>query len=78
MATELAQVLQSIADLKADLKMEFTTELKESEARLENKIDTFNERFDNYQKATQWVVALSFSLIASATVITVISSVFRR
>ncbi len=63
MTTELAQILQSI---------------KESEVRLENKIDTFNERFDNYQKATQWVVSLAFSLIASATVITVISSVFRR
>ena len=63
MSTELTQILQSI---------------KESEARLENKIDTFNERFDNYQKATQWVVSLAFSLIASATVITIISSVFRR
>ncbi len=67
MSTELAQVLQSI---------------KDSETRLENKIDTkidtFNERFDNYQKATQWVVSLAFSLIASATVITIISSVFRR
>jgi hypothetical protein len=74
MATELAQVLQSIADLKT----EFTTELKQSEARLEDKIDTFNERFDNYQKATQWVVSLAFSLIVSATIITIVSAVFRR
>jgi hypothetical protein len=44
----------------------------------EKQINAFNERFDNYQKATQWVVALAFSLIASATVITIISSVFRR
>jgi predicted PurR-regulated permease PerM len=70
MSTELQQVLESIAELK--------NEFKESETRLETKIDTFNEKFDNYQKATQWVVALAFSLIASATVITVISSVFRR
>jgi hypothetical protein len=63
MQTDLEQVLQYI---------------KESETRLEAKIDTFNEKFDNYQKATQWVVALAFSLIASATVITIISSVFRR
>jgi hypothetical protein len=70
MQTELEQVLQYI---------------KESETRLEAKIEevtanvnTFNEKFDNYQKATQWVVALAFSLIASATVITIISSVFRR
>jgi hypothetical protein len=63
MPTELEQVLQYI---------------KESETKLEAKIDTFNEKFDNYQKATQWVVTLAFSLIASATVITIISSVFRR
>jgi hypothetical protein len=78
MPTELAQVLQSISELRTELK----TEMKESETRLkdeiDNKIDTFNERFDNYQKATQWVVSLAFSLIASATVITIISSVFRR
>jgi hypothetical protein len=69
-STDLEQILQSFSDLKA--------EMKESEARLEAKIDGFNEKFDNYQKATQWVVQLSFSLIASATVVTIISSVFRR
>ena len=61
--SELQQVLESI---------------REVEGRLKAKIDTFNEKFDNYQKATQWVVALAFSLIGSATVITIISSVFRR
>lgn len=61
--TELQQVLQSIQAV---------------ETRLEAKIDTFNEKFDNYQKATQSMVNLAFSLIASATVITVVSSVFRR
>lgn len=70
MPTELAQVLQSIAELKA--------EFKDSETRLESKIDTFNEKFDNYQKATQSLVSLAFGLIASATVVTVVSSVFRR
>ena len=61
--TELQQVLESI---------------REVEGRLKIKIDTFNEKFDNYHKANQWLVALSFSLIGSATVITIISSVFRR
>jgi predicted PurR-regulated permease PerM len=60
--SELQQVLASI---------------REVEGRLETKIDTFNEKFDNYQKATQWVVGLAFSLIGSATVITIIASVFR-
>jgi hypothetical protein len=52
--------------------------ITEGQIATKKQIDTFNERFDNYQKATQWVVALAFSLIASATVITIISSVFRR
>ena len=70
MPTELQQVLESIAELK--------TEFKASETRLEVKIDTFNEKFDNYQKATQSLVNLAFGLIASATIITVVSNVFQR
>jgi hypothetical protein len=61
--TELQQILDSIKEIKTDV---------------DTKIDTFNTKFDNYQKATQWVVALAFSLIASATVITIVSSVFYR
>lgn len=64
--TELQQVLESIADLKDEFK------------DLKSDVETFNEKFDNYQKATQWVVGLAFSLIGSVTVITIISSVFRR
>lgn len=38
----------------------------------------FNERFSNYQQATQWVVQLAFTLIASATITVIVSTVFRR
>jgi nitrate/nitrite-specific signal transduction histidine kinase len=41
-------------------------------------LERSNERFTNYQQAVQWVVQLAFSLIASATVTIVISSVLRR
>ena len=44
--------------------------------RLNADIEKFNDRFSNYQQATQWVVQLAFSLIASATVVIIISSVF--
>jgi predicted PurR-regulated permease PerM len=70
MPSELQQVLESISELK--------TEFKASETRLETKIDTFNEKFDNYQKATQSLVNLAFGLIASATIVTVVSNVFHR
>ena len=40
--------------------------------------DRFNEKFVEYRQATQWVVQLAFGLIASATVITIVSTVFKR
>jgi predicted nuclease with TOPRIM domain len=40
--------------------------------------EKFNDRFSNYQQATQWVVQLAFTLIASATITIIISSVLRR
>lgn len=39
--------------------------------------NNFNEKFDNYQKATQWVVQLAFSLIATANVAIILSAVFK-
>jgi outer membrane murein-binding lipoprotein Lpp len=44
---------------------------------LTTSVGTFNDKFDNYQKATQWVVQLAFTLIASATVTVIVSTVLR-
>ena len=38
----------------------------------------FNNRFDDYQKATQWVMQLAFSLIAFTTITVIITSVLRK
>jgi hypothetical protein len=46
--------------------------------KLDHDNEKFNDRFSNYQQATQSLVNLAFGLIASATVITVVSSVFKR
>jgi hypothetical protein len=53
--------------------------------RIEQKLDQlsadnekFNDRFSNYQQATQWVVQLAFTLIASATITVIITSVLRK
>ena len=46
--------------------------------KLDHKIDAFNEKFDNYQKASQSVVNLAFGLIASATIVTLAQPIFRR
>lgn len=73
MSTELQQVLESISELKTEF-----TSLKTEFTGLKTDVETFNTKFDNYQKATQWVVNLAFSLILSATAITIFSSIFRR
>jgi predicted PurR-regulated permease PerM len=61
--SELQQILESIQEIKTDV---------------DAKIDTFNEKFDNYQKSTQQVVNLAFSLIASATILSIVYRVFPR
>jgi len=37
-----------------------------------------NDKFTNYQQASQSVVNLAFGLIASATIITVASAIFKK
>lgn len=38
----------------------------------------FDERFADYRQATQWVVQLAFTLIASATITVIVTSVLRK
>ena len=54
-------------------------------ARIEQKLDVLateiersNDKFDTYQKATQWVVQLAFTLIASATITVIIATVLNK
>ena len=42
---------------------------------LSDEVKKFDERFSNYQQATQWMIQLAFGLIASATVIVIVSNV---
>ncbi len=46
--------------------------------KLESKVDNYNDKFDNYQKASQSLVNLAFGLIASATIVTLAQTIFRR
>lgn len=45
---------------------------------LDGKLERYNEQFRNYQQATQWVVQLAFTLIASATLTVIITAVLKR
>ncbi len=42
---------------------------------LSSEMKRFDERFSDYRQATQWVVQLAFTLIASATITVIITSV---
>ncbi len=57
-----------------DAQQQVLFELRE----LKQEVEQFNQKFDNYQKATQWVVQLAFSLIAAATVTVIVSTVLGR
>jgi len=67
---DLSNNLQDLAD-KID-------KLSEGNDQFQLELDKFNDRFTNYQKATQWVVQLAFTLIASATLTIIITAVLRR
>jgi len=57
---------------------EFQTQVISKLEQLTNDVEKSNEKFDVYRQATQSLVNLAFGLIASATIITVVSSVFKR
>lgn len=45
--------------------------------KLSTDVERSNDKFDAYQKGTQWVVQLAFTLIASATLTVILSTVFK-
>ncbi len=46
--------------------------------KLSTDVEKSNDKFANYQQSTQWVVQLAFSLIASATVIVIVTNVLNK
>ena len=67
------QVLEELRTLKDNVS-DFRKEVSD----YKDEVRAFNQKFDTYQKATQWVVQLAFSLIAAATVTVIISTVTGR
>jgi hypothetical protein len=54
------------------------TNILEKLDQLSTEVKKFNDRFTNYQQATQWVVQLAFTLIASATITIIVTTILRR
>lgn len=57
-----------------DIEVTLQEVLKNIE-ELSKETKAFDEKFKNYQQATQWLVQLAFTLIASATITVIITSV---
>ncbi len=64
---------------------QLSREIKKIDTEVNKKIDDisaenkkFDDRFTNYQQATQWVVQLAFTLIASATITIIVTTILRR
>lgn len=53
-------------------------ELREESKRSREESKELNIRFTAYQQASQWVVNLAFGLLATATITTIVSAIFRR
>ena len=71
--TQAEQILAEIRELRQDVE-----QISQDVEQANQSTNAFNQKFDNYQKATQWVVQLAFSLIAAATVTVIVSTVLGK
>lgn len=74
------QVLDGLGRVTTDLdglKHEVTN-LKQEFTGLKQDVEKSSDKFSNYQQATQWVVQLAFTLIASATITVIVTAVLKK
>jgi len=67
------QVLTRLENIQTDVDS-----LKADTESLKADTERSGERFTIYQQATQWVVQLAFTLIASATITVIITAVLKK
>lgn len=75
----LTDVIEKLESLSSEVH-DLSSKVNNLSSRVDNistEMKRFDERFSDYQKATQWVVQLAFTLIASATITVIITSVIR-
>jgi outer membrane murein-binding lipoprotein Lpp len=72
-SSQAEQILAEIRQLRQDVE-----QVSQDVEQANQNTNAFNQKFDNYQKATQWVVQLAFSLIAAATVTVIVSTVLGK
>ncbi|WP_374791559.1 hypothetical protein [Aerosakkonema funiforme] len=79
MATErwTDEMLDKLAE-KVDKNAEAIEKNTEAIEKLTENAKELNIRFNAYQQASQWVVNLAFGLLATATITTIITAVFKK
>lgn len=69
----VVEVRNEVAEIRSEV-----AEIRSEVAEMKENTQKWDERFETYQKANQSIVNLAFSLIASATVVTIASALFLR
>jgi prefoldin subunit 5 len=65
-------------DEMVDKLAESVKELRQESEEFREELKELNIRFGDYQQASQWVVNLAFGLLATATITTIVTAVFRK
>jgi outer membrane murein-binding lipoprotein Lpp len=76
----LTNVIEKLDSLSTTVSQLATTvrQLSTDVETLSTDSKRFDERFADYRQATQWMVQLAFTLIASATITVILSTVLRK
>jgi ABC-type transporter Mla subunit MlaD len=69
LANKLKKLIVDVDKLTEDVDKRFDA--------LSRDFERSNDKFDTYQKATQWGVQLACTLIASATITVILTTVFK-
>lgn len=77
LATSVREVRSSVDELRGEFRSE-TAELRDSIRELREETKEQGIRFNAYQQVSQWVANLAFGLLATATITTIVTAVFRR
>jgi uncharacterized coiled-coil DUF342 family protein len=73
LSKDVVSLSKDVVSLSKDV-----TELSKNISRLAEDSKELNIRFNAYQQASQWVVNLAFGLLATATITTIVTAVFRK
>jgi uncharacterized coiled-coil DUF342 family protein len=76
----LDQLTDSVKELREESRETFEAikQLREESKQSREESKELNIRFSAYQQASQWVVNLAFGLLATATLTTIITAIFRK